>query len=301
MTVKRSLTSSPAAALACALMMAACGARATPKAPVSAAPAQPTVTQPAPTATPQAVTSTPATTTVAMPIVQRQIVRHGFEIVARFPHDRAAFTQGLIVHNGRFFESTGLKGRSSLREVEIETGRVLRKRDVPPAYFAEGLALVNGELLQLTWQEGTGFVYDPATFDQKRTWSYTHEGWGLAYDGSRLVVSDGTPTLRFLDPQTLAPTRSITVTMAGVPQPLLNELEWIDGMLWANIWQTRMVVQIDPADGQIVGTLDLSDLIAQLDQSQPIDVLNGIAYDADRQRLFVTGKLWPEVFEIRLR
>jgi glutaminyl-peptide cyclotransferase len=288
----------------CALTGVACAAPVAPAAtnltPPAPTPSPTPALLPQPTATP-AATPTPVTTTVAMPLVQRQIVRHGFEVVARYPHDRAAFTQGLIFHEGKFFESTGLKGRSSLREVEITTGRVLRKRDVAPQYFAEGLTLVNGELLQLTWQEGTGFVYDLASFEQKRTWAYTHEGWGIAYDGASLVVSDGTPELRFLDPVTLAPIRSVTVTLDGRPQPLLNELEWIDGTLWANVWQTTQIVQIDPATGQVIGTLDLGALISELDRSQPIDVLNGIAYDPASKRLFVTGKLWPEVFEIRLK
>jgi glutaminyl-peptide cyclotransferase len=316
MTSQRAIPRAIAIAVLLASGVAACATPSTPARPSSgsaAGPLAPALTAtltstPQPTAAPivtatatPAATPTPVTTTVAMPLVQRQLVRHGFEIVARYPHDRAAFTQGLIFHQGKFFESTGLKGRSSLREVEIETGRVLRKVDVAPQYFAEGLALVNGELLQLTWQESTGFVYDLATFQQKRTWSYAHEGWGIAYDGASLVVSDGTSELRFLDPVTLAPIRSVTVTLEGQPQQLLNELEWIDGTLWANVWQTTQIVQIDPASGQVIGTLDLGALLSQLDRSQPIDVLNGIAYDPASKRLFVTGKLWPEVFEIRLK
>jgi glutaminyl-peptide cyclotransferase len=259
--------------------------------PAVAASAVPTL-QPTPTATP---------TTIALPIVQRPIVNYGYDIVATYPHDRAAFTQGLLVHEGRFFESTGLKGRSSVREVDIATGNVLRKQDVPSQYFAEGLALVNGELLQLTWQEHVGFVYDLATFTQKRTWAYSTEGWGIAYDGASLVMSDGSPVLQFLDPQTLAPIRTVTVTRDGAPVPLLNELEWIDGTLWANIWQTAQIVQIDPQSGQVIGQLNLTGLLPLLDASQPFDVLNGIAYDPLQKRMFVTGKLWPSLFEIRLK
>jgi glutamine cyclotransferase len=253
------------------------------------------------TSTRPAATATISPTQIALPIVQRPLVTYTFEVLREYPHDPLAFTQGLVYDQGRFFESTGLNGRSSLREVEIETGRVLRKRDVDSAYFAEGLALVNGELLQLTWREQTGFIYDAATFEQKRTWRYETEGWGLAYDGSRLVMSDGSAQLFFLDPATLTQTRAITVSRADMPIVRLNELEWVDGLIWANVWQTDQIVQIDPESGVVVATIDLTGLLRGVDRGSNVDVLNGIAYDSLQKRIFVTGKLWPKVFEIRLK
>ncbi len=205
-------------------------------------------------------------TRVALPVVQSQMVTYTYRVITSYPHDPGAFTQGLVFYEGAFFESTGLNGRSSLRHVEIETGRVLRRIDIDQQYFAEGLALVDGELLQLTWQNKVGFVYDAATFERKRSWPYASEGWGLAYDGNMLVMSDGTPTLRFLDSKTLSVTREITVMLGGVPQAQLNELEIIDGTVWANIWQTDLIVQIDPQSGNVLGILNLAGLLKPEDR-----------------------------------
>ena len=226
---------------------------------------------------------------------------HGIKIVASFPHDAGAFTQGLVVADGEFFESTGLNGESSLRRVEIATGRVLQEIKVPSQYFAEGLALVGDELLQLTWQHHLGFVYDRKTFKQKRTFSYKTEGWGIAYDGSsQLVMSDGSDTLSFLDPKTLAVTNALKVRDAATPVGNLNELEWIDGEIWANIWMTDRIARISPKTGQVASWVNLESVWPQSQRTPPADVLNGIAYDKATRRIYVTGKKWPRVYQIAI-
>jgi glutaminyl-peptide cyclotransferase len=227
---------------------------------------------------------------------------HGYTLVATFPHDTTAFTQGLVFHGGELYESTGLNGESSLRRVDLKTGRTLQRIDVPREYFAEGLALVGDELLQLTWQHGLGFVYDRATFTQKRTFRYHGEGWGIAYDGrSQLVMSNGSDTLTFLDPNTLAPGRSLRVHDAGRPVGNLNELEWVEGEIWANVWMTDRLARIAPATGVVTGWIDLSSLYPAAERVPPADVLNGIAYDPATRRIFVTGKKWPRLYEIRVK
>ena len=224
---------------------------------------------------------------------------HGFKVVATFPHDSAAFTQGLVFADGAFYESTGLNGESSLRRVEIATGKVLQQIKVDDEYFAEGLALVGDELLQLTWQHGRGFVYDRKTFAQKRTFPYRGEGWGITYDAAGgLVMSDGSDTLTFLDPKTLAATKTIRVRDAGRVVTHLNELEWVDGEIWANVWMTDRVARISPATGEVSAWLDLSSLWPRSQRQPPADVLNGIAYDKATRRIFVTGKKWPLVYQI---
>jgi len=249
-------------------------------------------------------TTTATPTSLALPSVIASPLTYTYQILAEYPHDPAAFTQGLVYTNGQLFESTGLNGRSSLREVDLQTGRILRNQPLDANYFAEGLALVDGQLIQLTWQNQIGFVYDPATFSVLRTFTYTHEGWGLAYDGQQLILSDGTPTLRFLDPVTLTSTHQITVTDHGRLVDELNELEVVRGEIWANIWQTNLIARIDPQTGNVVGWIDLTGLLAKSaatpTPNQPVDVLNGIAYDEANDRLFITGKLWPRLFEIRL-
>ena len=224
---------------------------------------------------------------------------YGYEIVAIYAHDPKAFTQGLVWDNGVLYESTGLKGQSSLRRVDLKTGKVTQRRAVSSRYFAEGLALFNNQLIQLTWQEKTGFVYDRRTFRQLRTFRYETEGWGLTHDGMQLIMSDGTSVLRFLDPKTFTITRQITVTDNGQPVTRLNELEYVKGEIFANIWQTDLVAHIDPATGHVVGWIDLSGLLTSVEREKT-DVLNGIAYDAKGDRLFITGKLWPKLFEIKL-
>ena len=223
-------------------------------------------------------------------------------VVQSFPHDPQAFTQGLVYAGGRLFESTGQVGHSSVREVELATGAVLRRRDVPPPHFAEGLALRDGRLYQLTWQSQRGFVYDAQSLAPAGEFSYAGEGWGLTVtpDGRALVMSDGTATLRFLDPDTFAVQRTLTVTDAGRSVADLNELEWVKGELWANVWLTRRIVRIDPESGQVRGWVDLGSLPLPEHVTGEEDVLNGIAYDAAADRLFVTGKLWSRLYEIRL-
>ena len=225
----------------------------------------------------------------------------GYELVKTYPHDPQAFTQGLFYRDGFLFESTGLKGRSSLRKVVLETGAVIQQRSIDAAYFAEGLTGLGDQLIQLTWQSGQGFVYDLATFEPKRTFDYPGEGWGLAWDGKRLIMSDGTATLRILDPKTLKKTGQITVTYAGRPLPRLNELEMVKGKLFANVWPTNFIAIIDPESGRVTGRVNLTGLLSHAHATAPVDVLNGIAYDSENDRLFVTGKLWPKLFEIRMK
>lgn len=222
-----------------------------------------------------------------------------YKVIATFPHDTSAFTQGLVFAHGQMYESTGLNGESSLRRVDIATGKTLQRIDVPKEYFAEGLALVGDELLQLTWQHKLGFVYDRKTFKQKRTFSYTTEGWGIAYDGaSRLVMSDGTDTLTFLDPKTFAPVKRMRVQDAGRWVPHLNELEWIEGEIWANVWQTDRIARISPNTGDVNAWIDFSALFPRAERVPPADELNGIAYDSATRRIFITGKKWPRLYQI---
>lgn len=225
---------------------------------------------------------------------------YGFEIVNAYPHDPGAFTQGLVICGGVLYESTGLYGRSTLRRVDLETGRVLKVRALNPANFGEGLACVGNRLYQLTWQSGLILVYDKETFSEVGRFRYGHEGWGITSDGSSLIASDGSSELRFLDPETLEETRSVTVTDRGHPVARLNELEYIKGEIFANIWQEERIVRISPKTGRVESWVDLSGLRLAVAPEKPGEVLNGIAYDAAGDRLFVTGKLWPRLFEIRL-
>jgi glutamine cyclotransferase len=217
-------------------------------------------------------------------------------VIRSFPHDTAAYTQGLVWKDGFLYESTGRQGQSSLRKVELETGKVLRKVSVPERYFAEGLALFGGRLFQLTWQNQTGFIYDPETFAQVGTFPYEGEGWGLTTDGSSLILSDGSNQLRFLNPQGYAVQRTASVMDGTEYVNDLNELEWVKGEVWANVWHTNRIARIDPRTGAVKAWVDLTGVMAP--QPDPEAVLNGIAYDAQHDRLFVTGKLWPTLFEI---
>jgi glutamine cyclotransferase len=228
---------------------------------------------------------------------KRVPVEMTYEVVASHPHDRDAFTQGLVFRRGVLYESTGLNGRSSLREVDLETGAVRRRVDVPEQYFAEGLAELGGRLYQLTWQTHHAFVYDTASFALTGGFAYEGEGWGLTDDGHSLVMSDGTNVIRFLDPATFAVRRTIQVSNAGVPVTNINELEYVDGQIYANIWMADTILRIDPKTGWVTATVDMRGLLPA--GSGNADVLNGIAYDADHKRLFVTGKLWPRLFEVR--
>jgi glutamine cyclotransferase len=226
---------------------------------------------------------------------------YGYEVVNTYPHDAKAFTQGLFYLNGYLYESTGLKYESSIRKVRLETGEVLQKREIPSQYFGEGIVNWDDRLVELTWQAQVGFVYDLSTFELRRQFDYVGEGWGLTRDDRRIIMSDGTNELRFFEPKTLQEEGRISVTYRGQPVGQLNELEWVKGEIYANIWQTDWIARIDPDTGRVVGWIDLTGL---LDPSERVpgqtDVLNGIAYDAEDDRLFVTGKRWPSMFEIRL-
>lgn len=224
---------------------------------------------------------------------------YGFQVVRSYPHDRAAFTQGLFVRNGFLYEGTGMNGQSGIRKVKLETGEVVQAKPLAPQYFGEGIVEWQGSIVQLTWTHGIGFVYDAETFAQTRTFSYKGEGWGLTHDGTRIIMSDGTAQLRFLDPATLKETGRVTVRDARGPIQKLNELEFVKGEIFANVWGTDRIVRISPSDGRVTGWIDLAGLLPPAERANT-DVLNGIAYDAAADRLFVTGKWWPRVFEIRL-
>jgi glutamine cyclotransferase len=224
-----------------------------------------------------------------------------YTVVRVYPHDAGAFTQGLLYVDGHLYESTGLNGRSSIRMVDLPTGRVLQKYDVPAEYFGEGLTDWGSNLIQLTWKAQKGFVYDRFTFAVQRTFSYSGEGWGLTHDGTQLIMSDGTSYLRFLNPKTFRETRRIRVTgEGGRPIENLNELEYVRGEIYANIWQSDIIVRISPHTGKVLGWIDLSQIIDKHELAGTDAVLNGIAYDAAADRLFVTGKLWPKLFEIKV-
>jgi len=226
---------------------------------------------------------------------------YSYEVVHTYPHDPAAYTQGLIFANGFFYESTGLNGASSLRKVDVATGRVLQKVDVSPRYFAEGLTLFQGKLYQLTWQAQKGFVYDLNSFAMEKEFPYQGEGWGLTHDAQYLILSDGSNQIRFIDSADFTVKRVISVVNRGVPLYELNELEYIKGEIYSNIWHDDRIVRIDPATGEILGWVDLRGILPPEEHTDRENVLNGIAYDEVGDRLFVTGKRWPKVFEIRLK
>jgi glutamine cyclotransferase len=230
----------------------------------------------------------------------RPAIRYGYRIVNTIQHDIGAFTQGLIYRDGIFYESTGLEGESTLRKVDAKSGKVLKKIDVPRPYFAEGMTLVGGKIYQITWRSQTCFVYDPETFAKTGQFYYDGEGWGLTDDGTTIIMSDGTATIRFIDPAGFTVKRTIMVTDNGRPVDSLNELEYINGEIWANIWQTDRIARIDPATGHVVGWVDLTGLLPAPSRTGHTDVLNGIAYDAATKKIYVTGKLWPSVFEIEV-
>ena len=237
------------------------------------------------------------------PMAQRRPAPvQSYKVIATFPHDATSFTQGLVFADGQLYESTGLEGESTLRRVDITTGQTLQRIDVPARYFAEGLALVGDELLQLTWRSKIGFVYDRHTFKQKRTFTYDTEGWGIAYDGSsRLVMSDGSDTLTFLDPKTQALVKTLKVQDAGRSIGNLNELEWIEGEIWANVWMTDRIARISPNTGEVNAWVDLTNLFPQSQRTPPADVMNGIAYDKATRRIFITGKKWPRLYQIAVQ
>jgi glutaminyl-peptide cyclotransferase len=227
---------------------------------------------------------------------------YGYRVVHVYPHDTSAYTEGLFYKDGYLYESTGEAGESTVRKVELQTGKVVQRHDVPDAYFGEGIIDWKQQLIQLTWKNELGFVYDLASFKQLRTFNYPGEGWALTRDSKHIYMSDGSPVLRVLDPDTLtAVGGGIMVTDNGEPVSNLNELEWVKGEIYANVWMTNRIARIDPATGHVTGWIDLSGLLDVSRLPDPgNDVLNGIAYDEQHDRLFVTGKRWPKLFEITL-
>jgi glutaminyl-peptide cyclotransferase len=226
------------------------------------------------------------------------IERLRVEVVGEHPHDPGAFTQGLVIDGDRFYESTGEYGRSDVREVEVDTGEVVRETALLPSQFGEGLARVDDRLIQITWREHVAVAYDIDTFDVVDEYTYDTEGWGLCYDGERLVMSDGTATLTFRDPETFEETGTVEVTADGDPVGRLNELECVDGEVYANVYTTNDIVVIDPDGGEVTASIDASGLLSP-EEAAAADVLNGIAHDPDRDTFFLTGKHWPTMFEVR--
>jgi glutamine cyclotransferase len=231
----------------------------------------------------------------------KEALAYGFEVVNAWPHDREAFTQGLVFRDGKLLESTGQEGKSSLRSVELETGKVLKKVDIPSPYFAEGITLLRGKIYQLTWQHQQGFIYDQWTFDKIGTFTYQGEGWGLTNDGESLIESDGSNQIKFIDPNDFHVRRTIAVLDQGTLVMEINELEFIQGEIYANIWHDDRIARIDPKTGRVSGWINLKGLLPSSEIRDEEAVLNGIAYDEINDRLFVTGKLWPKLFEIRLK
>ena len=242
---------------------------------------------------PQSATPAASPSPAAVPV-------YTYRVVASYPHDEFAFTQGLVFEDGILYEGTGLYGLSSLRRVELETGNISQIRWLPPEYFGEGITVWGDEIIQLTWQSNIGFVYDRDSQALLREFNYPTEGWGITHDGRRLIMSDGTSTLHFLDPETFQEVGRVQVTDDRGPVTRLNELEYVDGEVYANVWKTDRIARIDPETGRVTFWIDLTGLLSTAGETQWADVLNGIAYDVENDRLFVTGKLWPRLFEIEL-
>ncbi|GEM_PF-55621 len=264
-----------------------------------------TVTAALPTSTATAtlapmMTSTPTATLSPTATPTATVAVYTYTIVNTYPHDPNAFTQGLIYTDNILYEGTGLNGRSSLRKVDLETGQVITQYNLPAQFFGEGITIFKDKIFQLTWQNGLGFVYDKNSFQLQRQFNYPTEGWGITTDGQRLIMSDGSATLYFWNPDTMAEIGRIVVSDRGQPIARLNELEYINGEIYANIWQTNFIIRLNPQNGQVVGWISLAGLLKPEDYTQPVDVLNGIAYDAEHDRLFITGKWWPKLFEIKL-
>jgi glutaminyl-peptide cyclotransferase len=228
------------------------------------------------------------------------VPEYGVTVLKTYPHDPQSFTEGLLYQDGFLYESTGLEGHSWIRKLNLETGKVLQQRDIDPRYFGEGIVIWKNRLIELTWKSEIGFVYDARSFTPLSSFHYSGEGWALTQDGTHIFMSDGTSDLRVLDPDSLKETTRIHVTCDGRPVKAINELEWVNGEIFANIWQTNVIARIDPASGHVAGLIDLSDLAAWISLVHNVDVLNGIAYDARGKRLFVTGKFWPNLFQITL-
>jgi len=226
---------------------------------------------------------------------------YGYQVVKVYPHDPSAFTEGLFYRDGYLYESTGLNGQSEIRKEELATAKVVMRHALPSGFFGEGIVDDGKRLIQLTWRNQIGFIYDLKTFAPEGQFAYAGEGWALTSDDRRLIMSDGTPVLRFLDARTLKETGRVTVTADGRPVQNINELEWVKGEVFANIWMTNWIARIDPHTGRVVGLIDLTGIISAAEAGSDSDnVLNGIAYDAAHDRLFVTGKRWPKLFQIKL-
>ena len=242
----------------------------------------------------------PTVTNSTQPTISYPAPVVGYRIVNTYPHDPRAFTQGLVFADGVLYEGTGLRGQSSLKKVDLKTGNILQARQLPARFFGEGITIYGNRVIQLTWRARVGFVYDMQTFQLLDTFNYPTEGWGITHDGRSLIVSDGTSTLYFLDPQTFQEVDRLEVHTRDGPVSRLNELEYVQGEIYANVWKTDRIARISPETGEVVGWIDLEGLLRPEDRNRRIDVLNGIAYDVKNDRLFVTGKLWPKLFEIEL-
>ena len=223
-----------------------------------------------------------------------------YQVLNTYPHDMSAFTEGLVFEDGVLYEGTGLYGYSNLRRVELETGKVLQIRELPSQHFGEGITIYKNKIIQLTWKSHLGFVYDKYNFKLLQEFNYPNEGWGITYDGNCLIMSDGTSILHFLDPETFEEISQIEVHENNIPVTKINELEYVQGEIFANIWLTERIARINPLTGQVTGWIDLKGILSPEDRSEKVDVLNGIAYDAKNNRLLVTGKFWPKLFEIEL-
>lgn len=243
-----------------------------------------------------------ALATVLAGAAQAAVPVYGFVVKNTYPHDPKAFTQGLFFRDGHLYETTGRTGSSSLRKVDVKSGKVLRQADMPPEVFGEGSTQVGNDIVALTWTSQVGYVFDSKTFKLKQTFKYVGEGWGLASDAKQVYMSDGSSFIRILEPKTMKELRRIQVTHQGKPISHLNELEMVEGELFSNVWGTDLILRIDPATGKVTGVIDLEGLLppAQRGTPDPDAVLNGIAWDARGKRLFVTGKLWPRLYEIEL-
>ncbi|TFG91183.1 MAG: glutaminyl-peptide cyclotransferase [Candidatus Atribacteria bacterium] len=223
-----------------------------------------------------------------------------YQILNTYPHDQSAFTEGLVFEDDILYEGTGLYKYSNLRRVELETGKVLQIRELPNQYFGEGITIYKNKIIQLTWKSHLGFVYDKNNFELLQEFNYPTEGWGITYDGNYLIMSDGTSTLHFIDPETFEEISQVEVYENDIPVIKINELEYVQGEIFANIWLTERIARINPLNGQVTGWIDLKGILSPEDYSEKVDVLNGIAYDVKNDRLLVTGKFWPKLFEIKL-
>jgi len=242
----------------------------------------------------------PTVTNSTQPTISYPAPVVGYRIVNTYPHDPRAFTQGLVFADGALYEGTGLRGQSGLRKVDLKTGNILRVRQLSAHLFGEGITIYGNRVIQLTWRAKVGFVYDRKTFQLLDTFNYPTEGWGITHDGRSLIMSDGTSTLYFLDPQTFQEVDRLKVHTRDGPVSRLNELEYVKGEIYANVWKTDRIARISPESGEVLGWIDMEGLLKPEDRNSRIDVLNGIAYDVKNDRLFVTGKLWPKLFEIEL-